>query len=360
MRAPKGVEIEGPLRARMPGDPESSPKRRVDGKAVERRRELVRVSGLYEQPRLAVGDLLGHAAHAGCDHRKTRRHRLQYGDGKALRCAREDEHVRGGEQLRNIAALAHKPDSARQVQCLDLLLQAGAVRSFADDHGLERVGRKIVERPDQRQEVLGRLQSADREDQRPFPLGGRRARRTRDVDRVRDHDRALSRARARRKPRFALVFRDADRHGRQRLDQPVDPAIEAGLDAGVRIEGPAVHGEDPDRDPGEDGGEATEHAGFRAAGMKDVRSLAPQQPRQLEEAREVTPRADRAADIPQRKKANTGGFGGLAERPGSMRRDRHVEVRDERGEQRSDVGLSPADLGQRDDQQHPGSTLAGI
>ncbi len=92
--------------------------------------------------------------------------------------------------------------------------------------------------------------------------------------------------------------------------------------------------------------------------MKDVRSLTSQQARQLEEAGEVTPGADRAADIPQRKEANTGGFGGLAERPGSVRRDRHVEVRNERREQRSDVGLSPADLSQRDDQQHPGSSRA--
>ena len=115
-------------------------------------------------------------------------------------------------------------------------------------------------------------------------------------------------------PGSALMLRNADRHGRQRLDQPVGPAIEAGLDAGVRSEGPAVHGEDPDRNTGEDGGEATEHAGLRAAGMKDVRSLTSQQARQLDETGEVTPRADRAADIPQRKEANTGGFGGLAER----------------------------------------------
>jgi hypothetical protein len=42
-----------------------------------------------------------------------------------------------------------------------------------------------------------------------------------------------------------------------------------------------------------------------------------------------------------------------------VRRDRHIEVADERREQRCDVGLRPADLGQRDEQQHPGSPLMG-
>ena len=120
-----------------------------------------------------------------------------------------------------------------------------------------------------------------------------------------------------------------------------------------------MHGEDPDRNAGEDAGETTEHTGLRAAGVEDVRSLAPQQARQLDEPREVTPRADRAPDAPEREEADTRRLGGLAERPGSVRRDRHVEAGDERRKQRSDVGLSPADLGQRDEQQHPGTPLVG-
>ena len=94
--------------------------------------------------------------------------------------------------------------------------------------------------------------------------------------------------------------------------------------------------------------------------MEDVRSLAPQQADQLEEAGEIAPGADGAPDAPQRKEANTGSLSSLAEWAGSVRRDRHVEVADERRQQRCDVGLSPADLGQRDDQQDPGSPLKGI
>ena len=60
-------------------------------------------------------------------------------------------------------------------------------------------------------------------------------------------------ARSCSEPRFALALRHADRHGRQRLDQPVDPPIEPGRDARVSRKRPAVHGEDPDRNPGDDG-----------------------------------------------------------------------------------------------------------
>jgi hypothetical protein len=74
----------------------------------------------------------------------------------------------------------------------------------------------------------------------------------------------------------------------------------------VSRESPAVHGEDPDRNAGEEAGETTEYAGLRAAGMEDVRSLAPQQADQLEEAGEIAPGADGAPDAPQRKEANTG------------------------------------------------------
>jgi hypothetical protein len=93
--------------------------------------------------------------------------------------------------------------------------------------------------------------------------------------------------------------------------------------------------------------------------MEDVRSLAPQQAHQLEEAGEIAPGADGAPDAPQRKEANTRSLSSLAEWAGSVRRHRHVEVADKCRQQRRDVGLSPADLRQRDDQQYPGSPLVG-
>jgi hypothetical protein len=93
--------------------------------------------------------------------------------------------------------------------------------------------------------------------------------------------------------------------------------------------------------------------------VEDVWPLAAQQSRQLEEPDEIAPRADRAPYAPQRQEASTGSLGSLAERPGSVRRNRNVEVADERREQRCNVRLSPADLGQRDDEQYPWSPLVG-
>jgi hypothetical protein len=100
-----------------------------------------------------------------------------------------------------------------------------------------------------------------------------------------------------------------------------------------------------------DGGEPAEHARLRAAGVKDVRPFATEQPDQLDEPRGVPPRIDRTANVPQRVKARTRSPGGLVERARSVRRDRHVEIADERREQGRHVRLRPADLGQRDDQE---------
>jgi hypothetical protein len=357
--APEGVEIEGLLRARTTGGSEAAPERRLGDETSERRSERVRVAWLDQQPSLAVGDLLGHAAHAGCDHREARRHCLQDRDGKALGHARENEHVRGGKQLGNVAALPGEADGAGESQSLDLLLQSRAVWPVADDHGLERVGPEIAESADEGREVLRRLQPADRQDQRPLPLDRSRTRCALHVHRIRDHDRPLPGTSSRRKPRCALALRDADRHGRERLHQSVEPAIEPRREARVRSEGPAMDGKDPDRNASEEAGETTEHAGLRAAGVEDVRSLAPQQARQLIEPGEIAPEADRAADVLQRMEANTRRSGSLAERPGSVRCDRDVEVADERRKQRCDVGLSPADFRQRDDQQQPWSPPVG-
>jgi hypothetical protein len=100
-----------------------------------------------------------------------------------------------------------------------------------------------------------------------------------------------------------------------------------------------------------DRGKPAEHARLGAADVEDVRTLAADQPHELDEPRGVPPRIDRTADIPQWLKAGAGSLGGLAERTGPVRRDRHVEPRDERREQGRHVPLRPADLGQRDDQE---------
>ena len=88
--------------------------------------------------------------------------------------------------------------------------------------------------------------------------------------------------------------------------------------------------------------------------MEDVRPLPPQQARELEEAGEIAPGADRASDAPQWNEASTRRLRGLAEWTGPVRGDDDVEVIREGREERRDVGLRSADLGQRDEQQHSG------
>ena len=359
MRAPEGVETEGLLCARPPRGSEAAAQERIADEPIECSCELGRVARLDEQSRLLVEDLFGHAAHARCNHGQTRGHGLQYGDRVALRPARKDECVRGRKQLGDVVALAGEADPVRESERTDLLLELGAIRSLADDQRVERVARETAESQGECGEILRRLEPADSEDQRPFSLARSRARRRSYVHCVRDHDRSLRCARPGRQACFPLVLRDADRHSGQRLDQPIGPTIDPRREPRVRCEGPAVHGEDPDRHMGDEACEAAEHASLRAAGVEDVRSLPTQQARQLDEAREVAPGAERATDVPQWNEADSRGLGRLAEGAVPVRRDRHVEVADEGRQQRSDVGLCPTDLRQRDHEQHPRSAAAG-
>lgn len=86
--------------------------------------------------------------------------------------------------------------------------------------------------------------------------------------------------------------------------------------------------------------------------MEDVRPFATEESDELDEAGEV-PRTDRAPNVLQRDETNAVCRRGLADRPGPVRRNRDVEFTDECREQLDDVGLSPADLGERDQQQDP-------
>ena len=85
--------------------------------------------------------------------------------------------------------------------------------------------------------------------------------------------------------------------------------------------------------------------------MQDVRSLSAKQPYELEEAGEVPPGSDRAADVAERDEPDAGFLGCSAKRPGSVRCDDDIEALDDGGQERRDIRLSPTDLGQRDQQQ---------
>lgn len=93
--------------------------------------------------------------------------------------------------------------------------------------------------------------------------------------------------------------------------------------------------------------------------MQDVRPLPAQQPDELEQAGEVAQRINRSSHVRQGEEAHAGRFGCLAERTLAVSRHGDVEAADERGQERGDVRLGPADLGERDQEQQARTPWAG-
>ena len=87
--------------------------------------------------------------------------------------------------------------------------------------------------------------------------------------------------------------------------------------------------------------------------MEDVRALAAQERDELEQTAEVAPRAQRPSNVLERDDAGAGTPRRFQQWPRTVRGDDDVELVDERGEQRGDVRLSAAGLGERDDDQDP-------
>ena len=175
------------------------------------------------------------------------------------------------------------------------------------------------------------------------------------IDAVPDHDRSLGVAGAVEDSGDALALGHADRERGQRPHQLLRALVERRGDAAVRGEGPAVHGEDPDRHAREGRGEAPEHPGLGAVCMDDVRSLAAQEHDELQQAAEIAPRAQRPPDVFERDDARAGGACRFQQWPRPVRRDDDLEFLDERREQRGHVRLGAARLGERDDDQDAGA-----
>lgn len=128
----------------------------------------------------------------------------------------------------------------------------------------------------------------------------------------------------------------------------------------MRCERPAVHREDPDRDARQRGGQAADDAGLRAVGVDDVRPFAAEQADELGEAGEVAKRIDGAPNVFEGDETSAVCHRGFLQRAGAVGRNGDVEVTCERRKQRSDVRLSPADLGERDQQQKARPAPVGI
>ena len=178
-----------------------------------------------------------------------------------------------------------------------------------------------------------------------------RAGRAGDVDRVVDHDTALRAARAGVETCGELGLGDADRLGRQRSHQPVRDPVEERRQPRVRGERPAVDGEETDRHPGRDCGEATEHSGLRAARVQYLRPLTAQERYELEQAGEISQWIDRPAYMPQGDEARADACRDIAERALAVGGEHDVVPLGDCREQRGHVGLSAAHLGQSDHQQ---------
>ena len=353
MRFPESFEIESLTSAFASGVAHSPPELGILDEGVERGGEAFRVTRFDEKAGLALDDELGDAADMGSDHRQSGGHRLEHRDRQTFRGAREHEDVRAGEQLPDVLAFSEQDHALADPERFDRGFQLGSIGSVADDRGIEGVPRQQREGPHERQEVLWRFQPSDGDDEGTRAFAPRR-RSPVDVDRVRDHDCRFRGARLRGEPPCAVGVGDADRRRRQGSHQAIRPAVQTRGDARVCGERPAVHREDSNRDAGQGSGQATENPSLRAVGMDDVRPFAAQHANQLEQAGHVAEGTDLSPDVFERDKTGPrGSRRSLPEGARPVRRHDDVEPGCERGEQRGDVGLGPADFGERDQQQHP-------
>jgi len=85
--------------------------------------------------------------------------------------------------------------------------------------------------------------------------------------------------------------------------------------------------------------------------MEDVRTMAPEQPHQLDEAGEVAG-SDRPPDVFERLEPSARRDSRVPEWTVTMSRDDDLEALSERWEQRGDISLSTANLRERDQQQN--------
>ena len=95
-------------------------------------------------------------------------HRLEHDVGQALVQAGQDEQVGGGQQPRDVVAMAEEPDPAVEPEGVRRLLELAAQRPVADDQGA-KVGLDVLEQVERREQVVDPLlrgQPAGEEDQR--------------------------------------------------------------------------------------------------------------------------------------------------------------------------------------------------
>ena len=198
VRAPERLEVEALLRPRPACRPEAATKRRIAGQALQRGGERFGIPGSTRRPvspsttcsgtpptrDATTGSPAAMASRTetGCPSDRLASTKTS---AAASSCGTSWRSRVSGRRPRARPSGSPPPGAAG--------------RPVADDHRLERPGLEAAERPDEGREVLGRLQPADRDQQRRLPRG-HRSRRRADVHRVRDHDRRVVVAGACRQP----------------------------------------------------------------------------------------------------------------------------------------------------------------
>ena len=94
---------------------------------------------------------------------------------------------------------------------------------------------------------------------------------------------------------------------------------------------------------------------LRAVDVHDVRALPAHQRDQLDHAEQIVDGMQIPAHVSQSDEAGARGERRIAQRALAVRGDEHVEPSDERGQQGGHIGLRSARLGERDQQQDPGT-----
>ena len=333
-----------PRRARSAGAATSAPSARARTSGSP---------GATRRAGLTVADQLRDAADRRRHHGQSGGHRLEHGHRHSLRSAREDEHVRRRQQLGDVSSFAEQHDRVPQAESGDLALDLRPVGTVADDEHPRAARRQPGRRTHQREEVLRLAQPTDGQHRgRPVGHRGMAAPRAIQAHAVADHDRGVGAAGPRADARCQLALGDADRPRGERAHGAVRPQVCRRGHAGVRLERPAVHGEQAHRYPRQRRRQPPEHAGLGAVRVDHVRAHAADQPHQLEQAAQVLTRAEGALYVPERHEADPGRGRLLGEPAGAVRRDGHVELLPQRGQQRGDVGLRSTDLGQGDQHEH--------
>ncbi len=341
-------KIEKSLRASASGRAHAAAQIAVSDQAPERGRQRGGIAWRDDEAGLTVHDELGHAADGRGHDRKTGGHRLENGDREPLGPAGEDEGVRSGKQFADVEALAEALDDLAQPEPSQLGLYPVALGPIAHDESPKGRTVQMCQRTNERQQILRCFQPADG-DERRHSRRMARARRSAHVDGVADHDHLVAPARPRFQPERALVLRDADDASYEPPSRPLGSQVELREEARVAGERPAVDGEDANGDAGDARSEAAQHSGLRAVRVHDVRPLTPAEPNQLEEPKQIAPRAQRTSHVSESDEASPGLRSRVPKGPGPVRRVRHVEPVDKRGKKMGYVGLSTSDLREGDD-----------